>query len=81
MYTLDGIGSVANFITAYEESQQNRDSHFQICNVFVVSNGYLFDVYLIETKLPRQYVTHFKHGPTHLRKNLLPSLDFFFFLL
>ena len=28
MYTLEGVSSVANFITAYAESQYNRDSHF-----------------------------------------------------
>ena len=28
MYTLEGVSSVANFITAYEEFQLNRDSHF-----------------------------------------------------
>ena len=28
MYTLEGISSVANFITAYEESQLNQGSHF-----------------------------------------------------
>ena len=28
MYTLEGVFSVANFITAYEESQYHRDSHF-----------------------------------------------------
>ena len=27
MYTLEGVSSVANFITAYEEFQYNRDSH------------------------------------------------------
>ena len=26
--TLEGISSIANFITAYEESHLNRDSHF-----------------------------------------------------
>ena len=36
MYTLEGVGSVANFITAYEESQSNRDSHFQRRNLFNV---------------------------------------------
>ena len=36
MYTLEGVSSVANFITAYEESQQNRDSHYLICSVFFV---------------------------------------------
>ena len=46
MYTLEGVRSVANFITAYEESQWNRDSNFLICSVFFVSKGYLFDVYL-----------------------------------
>ena len=25
MYTLEGISSIANFISAHEESQQNRD--------------------------------------------------------
>ena len=34
MYTLEGVSSVANFITAYEESQLNRDSHFLIHSVF-----------------------------------------------
>ena len=28
MYMLEGINSVANFITAYKESQYNRDFHF-----------------------------------------------------
>ena len=28
MYTLEGVSSVANFITAYEESQYIRGSHF-----------------------------------------------------
>ena len=27
MHTLEGVSSVANFITAYEESQKNGDSH------------------------------------------------------
>ena len=45
MYTLEGINSVANFITAYEESQYKRDSHFLICNVFFVSKGNLFGFY------------------------------------
>ena len=30
MYTPEGVSSVANFITAYEESQEN---HFLICSV------------------------------------------------
>ena len=42
MYTLEGISSVANFITAYEVSQLNRDSHFLSCSVFIVSKGNLF---------------------------------------
>ena len=45
MYTLEGVRSVANFITAYEESPLNWDSHFLICSVFFVSKGNLFDVY------------------------------------
>ena len=46
MYTLEGVSSVAIFITANEESQSNRDSYFLICSVFFVSKGNLFDVYL-----------------------------------
>ena len=46
MYTLEGVSSVANFITAYEVSIKNRNSHFLICSVFFVSKGNLFDVYL-----------------------------------
>ena len=42
MYTLEGISSVANFITAYNK---NRDSYCLICSVFFVSKGNLFDVY------------------------------------
>ena len=36
MYTLEAVSSFANFITAYEESQQNRDSHFLsvMCSLF-----------------------------------------------
>ena len=45
MYPLEGVSNVANFITAYEESQQNRDSHFLIRRVFFVSKGNLLDVY------------------------------------
>ena len=45
MYTLDGVSSVAIFITTYEKSF-NRDSHFLIPSVFFVSKGNLFDVYL-----------------------------------
>ena len=45
MNTLEGVSSVANFITAYKESQINRDSHFLICNVFFVSKDNHFDVY------------------------------------
>ena len=45
MHTVESVNSVANFITAYEESQQNRDSHFLICSVFFVFKGNLFDVY------------------------------------
>ena len=44
MYTLEGVSSIANFITAYEESQ-NQDSHLLIWSVFFVSKGNLFDVY------------------------------------
>ena len=45
MYKLEGVSIVANFMTAYEESQLNQDPHFLICGVFFVSKGNLFDVY------------------------------------
>ena len=51
MYTLEGVSSVAIFITAYEESQYNCDSHFLICSVFFVSKGNLFDVYFTTLQL------------------------------
>ena len=38
MYTLECVSSVANLITAYEESQENRNSHILIHSVFFVSN-------------------------------------------
>ena len=45
MYMLEGLSSVTYFITAYEESQKNLDSHFLICTAFFVSKDNLFDVY------------------------------------
>ena len=45
MYMLEGVSCVANFITAYKESQWNRDSRF-ICYVFFVNiNGNLLYFY------------------------------------
>ena len=46
MYTLEGVSSVANFITANEESQKNRDSYI-LSNVPFVSKGNLFDIFHI----------------------------------
>ena len=43
MYTLEDVSSVAHFITAYEESQLNRNSHFLIRSEFFVSKNNLFD--------------------------------------
>ena len=34
MYTLEGVSSGAKFITAFEGSQLNRDSHLLIRSVF-----------------------------------------------
>ena len=44
MYMLEGVSSVANFITAYEVSK-SQDSHFLIRSVFFVSKCNLFDIY------------------------------------
>ena len=46
MYMLEGVSKIANFITAYEEYQLNRDSHFLIRSVFLVSKGNLFYVFI-----------------------------------
>ena len=44
MYTLEGVSSVAKFITAYEGL--NKTDHL-ISSVFFVSKGNLFDVYFM----------------------------------
>ena len=46
---LPGHFSYLFFITAYEESRQNRDSHFLIRSV-LVSKGNLSDVYVRATE-------------------------------
>ena len=51
MYTLEDVSSVANFITAYEESQLNRDFRFLVPSVFFISKGNLFGVYLTTLRL------------------------------
>ena len=51
MYTLEGVSSIAKFISAYEEFQLNRDSHFLIFSVFFVSKGSLFYVYFTTLQL------------------------------
>ena len=51
MYTLEGVSSVAKFITTDEESLQNRYSHYLIRSVFFVSKGNLFDVYFTTLQL------------------------------
>ena len=57
MYKLEGLSSVANFITAYEESQSNRDSRFLICSVFFVSKGNLIDIYNLCTYFCQKLTT------------------------
>ena len=53
MYKQRCVSSVANFISAYEESQYNRDSRFLICIVETMkkiafgNKGNLFDVYCV----------------------------------
>ena len=42
MYTLDGVSSIANFITTDEGSIKPR-LPFSICNVFFVSKGNILD--------------------------------------
>ena len=44
MYTLEGVNSFANFISANEDSRQNQDSYFLICSAFFVFKGNNFDV-------------------------------------
>ena len=64
MYTLEGVGSVANVITAYEKSQYNRDFLFLICRVFFVSKGNLFNVYF--TSPWRRYPFHYGNTPIQI---------------
>ena len=50
MYTLECVSSVTTFITAYEESQETKDSHFLIRSLFFLFvcfflKGNRFDVY------------------------------------
>ena len=45
MYTLESIGSVAYFITAYEESKLNRDSHFLSVMRSLFPNDNILDFY------------------------------------
>ena len=45
MYMLESVSSVANFITAYEESQYNRDSHFLNLYMCVLCFQRLLEVY------------------------------------
>ena len=59
MYTLDGVSIVANFITAYEESQTplppptprkvsiKPSPSFSICNWFFVSKANRLDFYFV----------------------------------
>ena len=47
MHTLEAVSSVANQFLLMKSLIKNRDSHFQICNVFFVSKGNLFDVYSV----------------------------------
>ena len=51
VYMPESLSSVANCITAYEESQLNQDSHFIISSVFFVFKGNLFDVYFTTLQL------------------------------
>ena len=49
MRMLEGVGSVANFITVYEVSIKSR-LPFSICNVFFVSKNSLLDFYFIRMR-------------------------------
>ena len=53
MYTLEDVSGVANFIIAYEESQQNQDSHFLICRVSFVSK--IFSTFIVISRLIKIY--------------------------
>ena len=45
MYTIEGVSSVANFITAYEESQYNRGSYFLSVMCFLFPKAIFLDFY------------------------------------
>ena len=42
MYTLEGVSTVANFITAYEKTQYNRDSPFSNPRCFFLFTKTIF---------------------------------------
>ena len=48
MYTLESVSSVANFLTAYEESQENLDPHLLsvMCSFFFFKDR-LLDFYSV----------------------------------
>ena len=55
MYTPEGISSVANFITACEESQKDRPSRFLIRNVFFFFVFFLFPKAIFLTFLHKHW--------------------------
>ena len=74
----EGVSSVANFITAFEESQLNRNSHFLICSVFFdvcfnSTSRYLDDLLNIDNIYFDQMVDHIY--PSELQLNRANSSD------
>ena len=65
MYTLESVSSVANFITAYEEPQQNQDFHFRICSAFIIFLDFITIVQIILHFL----WDHWAHGGTSIFEN------------
>ena len=67
MYTLKGVSNVTNFFTAYEESQQNIDSHF-LSAMCSFSKGNLLDFYY---NIIRNYLFTSGEYMTFTQDNLL----------
>ena len=61
MNMLEGVSTVANFITVYEKSQIKPDSYFLIRSVFFVSKCNLLDVYFTQPINSYKILTGTKH--------------------
>ena len=70
MYTLEGVSSVANLFTAYEDSLYNRDSYFLICNLVTVFDDYLSVIYLLHNSMQLNFIKTKGEGRALVKQSL-----------